>query len=117
MLSNKDLKSTVILSFENKIKFHFLPKKLMTFLIFQDVHVWQAMLKSAFTDLNIHCFINNEYKLHIDLPFCKPKLYSKPILCKKQEKESTLFKSSILEDECIYFFYNVFDVMEILTWN
>lgn len=52
-------------------------------------------------------------KLHIDLPFCKPKLYSKQILCKKQEKDSTLFKSSILEDECIYF-YNVFDVMEIL---
>lgn len=55
-------------------------------------------------------------KLHIDLPFCKPNLYSKQILCKKQEKDSTLFKSSILEDECIYF-YNVFDVMEILMWN
>lgn len=114
MLSNTGLKSTVILSFENKIKFHFLPKKLVTFLISQDVHVWQAILSLIWT-FTVLSIMN--IKLHIDLPFCKPKLYSKQILCKKQEKDSTLFKSSILEDECIHFFYNVFDVMEILMWN
>lgn len=64
-----------------------------------------------------HCFINNEYKLHVDLQYCKLKLYSKQIPLWKANETYPFWVHSTLEDKCIYFFYNAFAFVENLKWN
>lgn len=110
------LKSTVDQSLLNKTKSNFLLKNLKTvssFLMMSILFKQFSLLLSLIWTVIVLSIMNINYIFICSVII--PNYTPKTILQKK--KKCTLFKSIILEDECIYFFYNAFEITENLKRN